>query len=377
MKILIDARFYGLENSGLGRYTMNLVEELHQIDSKNEYYILLNKKYFNQLKFETNWHKIEANYKHYSFSEQLYIPKLLKKINPDVTHFLHFNAPITFNGVFIVTIHDLIMHKSQGKRATTLPLPLYHLKRLAYSQVFKNSVLKAHKIIVPSQVVAEDLIRQYSIEAKKIEVIYEGVDQKAPVESGRLSIIRKYNLGENYFIYTGNAYPHKNLTRVIEAVVEINKTSPKRIMFAIVSSRNVFTNRLQKLIKELGAEEFVKLLGFVPDSEITFLYKNSLGFVYPSLMEGFGLPGLEAMAAGTVVLVSDIPVFHEIYKKNVAYFNPYDYTSIKKALESAVELDAKTRSAVVEHGRKFVKRYSWRTMAEETLKVYESSAGIR
>src|SRR5258708_40324983 len=111
---------------------------------------------------------------------------------------------------------------------------------------------------------------------------------------------------QKYFIYTGNAYPHKNLERAIRAAAKM------KITFYIVSSRNVFTKRLEKLIQRLKAKEYVKLLGYVEDSKLKELYKDSVGFIYPSLAEGFGLPGLEAMKAGTLVLSSSIPVFREI-----------------------------------------------------------------
>src|SRR5260221_1844917 len=142
--------------------------------------------------------------------------------------------------------------------------------------------------------------------------------------------MKEYN---PYFLYVGSAYPHKNLERAIKAAVNL-KTD-----FYIVSSRNVFTNRLEKLVKKLKAEKYVKLLGFVPDDELQKLYKNSVGFIYPSLSEGFGLPGLEAMKAGTVVLCSYTKVFLEIYLNNAIYFDPYDVKSIMAAMERVLTLE--------------------------------------
>src|SRR4030067_3832085 len=118
-----------------------------------------------------------------------------------------------------------------------------------------------------------------------------------------------------YFIYVGNAYPHKNLEKAVRAMVLLNQESKTKVLFFIVSSRNVFTQRLERIISKFQAQEYVKLLGFVEDEKLRDLYKNSAGFLYPSLVEGFGLPGLEAMKAGALVLCSDIPVFKEIYKK--------------------------------------------------------------
>src|SRR5258708_39890714 len=112
--------------------------------------------------------------------------------------------------------------------------------------------------------------------------------------------MKEYN-----FIYVGNGYCHKNLKRAIEAIKQLNKEN--KVIFKIISSRNIFTQRLEKLIKKLKAEKFVKLLGYVSDTELTNLYNNSTGFLSPSTYEGFGLPALEAMNAGTIVAASDIP----------------------------------------------------------------------
>jgi glycosyltransferase involved in cell wall biosynthesis len=178
--------------------------------------------------------------------------------------------------------------------------------------------------------------------------------------------------GNKYFIYVGNAYPHKNLVRLIQAVMFLNKKINGNIGLKIASSRNVFTQRLQSEINAQKADKFVILLDNISDAELDDLYKNAVGFVFPSLSEGFGLPGIEAMKAGTLVLASDIPVFKEIYKDNVIYFDPLDFTSIEEAVESALNLSPDLRTERIKKAMDFVKRYSWSKMAKETLRVYES-----
>ena len=175
-----------------------------------------------------------------------------------------------------------------------------------------------------------------------------------------------------YFIYVGNAYPHKNLKRLIEAVMNVNKKVKEDIQLYIVSSRNVFTKRLEKLIAELKAEECIKLLGFVPDEKLKILYKKSLGFVFPSISEGFGLPGLEAMNAQTLVACSEIPVFKEIYKDVPIYFNPFDVNSISDAMKLVLDMDPEAREKRIEKGLALAKTYSWSKMAKKTLKLYEA-----
>jgi hypothetical protein len=137
MKIMIDGRFYGLENSGLGRYTINLLDNLQKLDDKNLYYVLLRSRYFDRLKFSKKWTKVRAEYPHYTFREQLNIPRLIKKHKPDIFHSLNTNIPYMYNGNFIVTIHDLTQIRLE-KKATTHFLPVYLLKLLVYKKIFKK-----------------------------------------------------------------------------------------------------------------------------------------------------------------------------------------------------------------------------------------------
>ncbi|CAN5344692.1 hypothetical protein BH10PAT1_BH10PAT1_6440 [soil metagenome] len=174
MKILIDARFYGLENAGLGRYTINLIDQLCKLDKQDEYVILLNKKYFETLNLPSNFEKVEVNIKHYSFEEQLKLPQIIKKYNPDLTHFLHFNVPINFSGKFIVTIHDMTMH-FQKADSSNLNIIKYLFKHFAYKKVFKNAVKKSQKIIVPSGFVKDQIANYFEISKEKIIITYEGI----------------------------------------------------------------------------------------------------------------------------------------------------------------------------------------------------------
>ena len=178
MKIVIDARLYGLEHAGLGRYAMNLIRELQKIDHKNDYVVLLRKKYFDQLKLPKNWKKVSADFRHYSLTEQIKLPKILLAEKPDLVHFLHMNVPIFYRGKFIVTVHDLLMQKHRGSKATTLPFFAYFPKLMAAKLVFRHAVSAAKKIIVPSYAVKGEVVSFYHVDPGKIAVIYEGVNAK-------------------------------------------------------------------------------------------------------------------------------------------------------------------------------------------------------
>lgn len=367
MRILIDARLYGPENTGNGRYTMNLVEELSKKDKNDSYIILLRKKYFDELKLPDNWKKVLADFRHYTFTEQFKLPFLINKYKPDLVHFPHLNVPILYFGKYIVTIHDIIMHKFKGGAATTRPFPLFQIWRIGYHISFLKAVYGSEKIIVPSNAVKKELMSYYNkLKDSKVNVIYEGFDEK-------ISSTHKKFSDDLYFVYVGNAYPHKNLTKLVEAVILLNNKSDHRIKLLISSSRNVFTQRLNDLILKLKGDNFVKLLGFVPDSELGSLYKNSVGFTFASLSEGFGLTGLEAISSGTLLLASDIPVLKEVFKDNAVYFDPVDPSSIAQAMNRVLEMDFEERKERITRAQEFAKRYSWAKMAKETLNLYEEA----
>ena len=375
MKILIDARLYGLENAGLGRYLINLISSLQKLDKKNKYVIILRKRYFNELKFNSNFKKILFDKGHYSFSEQFLFPAIIKKENPDLIHYPHFNISIFCNKPFVVTIHDLLMHKQKGKEATTLPMPIYIFKRLFYKFIFNIAIRKSVKIIVPSNYVKKEIVNYYHAKEEKISVCYEGVNFEQENNLNSNAFIQNNKVESPYLLYVGNAYPHKNLKKAIKAIFSLQ--SKRKISFVIVSARSVFFDRLNKFINDNKYTGFMKVLNFVSDRDLMVLYKNSKGFLYPSVSEGFGLQGLEAMVQKTPCVVSDIEAFREIYKDNAIYFKPNDVNSIKSAIEKLLIMDKTKKEEIVTKAFQFAKKYSWDKMAKQILKIYEDSFSLR
>lgn len=384
MKILIDARMYGLEHSGIGRYLINLIDNLKIIDKENRYILLLRKKYFqpdaqhplneNSLKTLANWKKVLADFKHYTLEEQIRLPLIIKKENPDLVHFPHINIPIFYRRPFVVTVHDMTMHR-QGTEATTLPLYKYYLKRVPYRFAFRQAVVKSKKIFTPSEYVKAELVNYFKVNPDKIVVTYEGynIDYLVEKAAGReLETLAKYKLAnKDYFFYVGNAYPHKNLESAIKATIDLNKKKGVNVLFVIAGSKDIFMERLRKVIDKLNADEYIKLLGFVTDDELGVLYKYSLGFVYASLSEGFGLQGLEAIASGTILLASNIPVFREIFNTHAFYFNPKDISSISSTMYSVLKIKREDRFRYLNSAQEYIRKYSWQKMTKETLEVYK------
>lgn len=367
MKILIDARFYGLENAGIGRYVMKLLESLQGEDKKNEYVIFLRKKYFDKLSLAANFKKVLVDIPHYSLEEQIKLPSLIRSQKPDICHFPHFNIPIFYQGKFVVTIHDLIKHTSRGTSTTTRTPWLYLVKYLGYKVVFKKAVRNACKIIVPSQAIKNELGKTYGVPAQKVVAIYEGVEEKFRPVRQDAKILTKYGIVKPFVIYTGSVYPHKNIERLLGAIKLVN--SKHDLMLVISCARSVFWGRLEKKIKEIGVGRFANLAGFIPDEDLVLIYSQASAFVFPSFSEGFGLPGLEAMAAGLPVVCSDIPVLREVYAEAALFFDPHDPKDMAEKILKMVS-NGKLRNELIKKGTVQSQKYSWGKMARQTLKVY-------
>jgi glycosyltransferase involved in cell wall biosynthesis len=374
MKILIDARMYGLEHTGIGRYLIGLITELKSVQTKNEYVIFLKKKYFDSLSLPGNWKKVLVNIPHYTLREQLLLPGLINKEKPDLVHFPHLNVPILYRGRYVMTVHDLVMQR-QGINATKLPILIYLLKRIPFLFISRMAVKNAVKIIVPSKATATDVANYYNISVRRIEVTYEGFyfkDMSDLKSKGEISVLSEYGLlDKKYLFYVGNAYPHKNLQIAVKAVKDLNIHKKIDVIFVIAGLKDYFLERLEDYINDIGATKYIKLAGYVKDEDLPILYKNSLGFVYPSLVEGFGLQGIEAISMGTMVACSNIPVFKEIYDFHAFYFNPKDVNSISAALYSLCSVKPEDKNKYTRNAQAYIKKYSWNKMAKETLDIYE------
>ncbi len=369
MKIAIDTRFYGTENGGLGRYTINFIKELAKLETANTYVLLLPKKYAGKLDLPPNFKQISVSARHYSLLEQLEVPYLLYKENVDLVHFLHFNAPVLFRGKYVVTIHDVLMHKGVGMAATTRSPLVYRIKRLAYRAVFDNAVKTAAHIFVPTQYVQKEVMGIYHIPAKKVTITYEGIDDSIKKSTSQ-NYIAKQNIQKPYFLYVGNAYPHKNLSVLIESVLQLNKV--EKVHLVIVTPKNVFAERLLKTIELMDAKQMISVHENISDENLSELYSHATAFVFPSLSEGFGLPVLEAFSVGTLALVSDIPVFHEVYANAALYFDPNNVDSIVSRMQKTLTLSKEEKTRLQKRGGSQLKHYSWKVMVETLVAKYNA-----
>jgi len=360
MRIVIDLRIFGTKPGGLGRYNQEFLRELVNLDQANEYILIF--KEDPGLSLPNNFKIKICDCHWYSLKEQLLLPWLLYSLKADLVHFTHFNVPILYSGNFVVTIHDLIMTKFPSRKASTRNVFLFKIKYWFYQQVIRYAVYNAKKIIAVSNFTAKDIKEYFNLtdlEAKKIKVVYEGVSTTRNNNSNSLK------LPKNYFLYVGNAYPHKNLEFLMDVFKDFWKEHPEYYLF-LVGQQNYFYKNLSSKNDCLN----IVMTGHLDDDELASYYKNAKSYVFPSLYEGFGLPPLEAMSYGVPVLSSNASSLPEILGHSALYFDPHDKNDLKTKMSELTKNDD-LRSKLIEAGYKQISKYSWRQMSKEILDIYK------
>ncbi|CAN5120308.1 glycosyltransferase family 1 protein [soil metagenome] len=380
MRIGIDARLWS--ETGVGRYIRNLVKELMILDQKNEYVLFVLSKDLGQimndpstsLKGKKGWKIISADIHWHSVKEQLIFPQILNKENLDLMHFPYFAVPIFYLRPFVITLHDLIPYHFPTGKASTLPEPLYEFKNQMYRIVLHASVARARQILVPLKVTKKDVVDTLKISEEKVRVTYEGVDNELLHHSVVSPAIKEFAQNTTYFLYVGNGYPHKNVERMLNAFIQFKEKEKENVTLVLVGKEDYFYKKLKKQLKGVKSLHFFHT---VNDQDLSYLYSHALSLIAPSLLEGFGLTTLEAMANNCLVLASDIPAFREVCQEAAIYFQPMDEGSLRKKMEEVYNLSLSEKEKHISLGKKRLSLFSWKDMAAQTLDIYESSISIR
>lgn len=363
-RIVIDAR---IRRSSTGRYADRLVEHLQKIDHINQYTILLEP--------DDPWQSIAKNFRslpcpfpQFSFNliNDFKFARQLKSLKPDLVHFTMTQQPVFYRGNIVTTTHDLTMF--EFARAGQTPLPIFWLKMIGYKLLFWWSHRKSSRIIVPTNYVKEDLSKYMPSTNKKIVITYEASEPPSQNTPQKPAFT---NEADRFLLYVGTAFPHKNLDNLVRAFSLLRSNNPDLKLF-LVGKKEYYYRQLEDFIKsQPGLEPWVQTTGFVSDNELAWLYKHAQTFVFPSLSEGFGLPGLEAMAHSCPLISSNATCLPEVYGGAAVYFDPQNPQDIAKSINQVLE-DKNLREKLVKSGCKQVKRYSWSRMAKQTLEVYEA-----
>lgn len=355
--IVIDARII---NSSTGRYVERLIHYLEEVDTTNRYTLLVPSKDFS---FYTprnpNFTVKAADFANYSFAEQTSFLSFLNSLDADLVHFCMPQQPVLYNKPHITTVHDLTLLKTYNSDKNWL---VYHLKQLVGRFVFWRLCHTNQRVLVPTHYTKHEL-EQFSRAAKgKTIVTYEAADK---LHSGKtVAYPHPY---KQFLLYVGQQSDYKNLVRLAEAHQQLLGDHPD-LGLILVGKLNASAQKNKRLFESRGYQN-ITFTDFIDDTQRDWLYEHCTAYVFPSLMEGFGLPGLEAMLYDAPVVSSNATCLPEVYGEAAHYFDPYDTDDIARALRDVLT-DNKLRQQLIKKGRKRVQRYSWRRMAEQTHQAY-------
>ncbi|MDP2638058.1 MAG: glycosyltransferase family 1 protein [Candidatus Levybacteria bacterium] len=347
---------------GSGEYCFELLISLHRIDKNNNYIIYLPQEPSSDLpSASSRWvYRIVGPRRLWTLIG-LSLEFMLKRSRVDVfftpTHYLPLFSPFPS----AISVLDLsFIRFPQLFRKTDL-------RKL--TRWTKFSVKKSKRVFTISNASKDDIIKEYRIPDKKVAVTYPGIkimsDNK--YEFANMDELKiKYRIEGKYLLFVGTLQPRKNIVRLIEAFSKIKNN----IQLVIVGKKGWLYEEILEAPRKYGVENKVKFLDFVPDEELPSLYKNALGFVLPSLYEGFGLPVLEAMKYGCPVITSNISSLPEAGGDAALYIDPEKVSDIASKMQLLID-DEKLRNNLIEKGYKQVKKFSWEKTARETLSALE------
>lgn len=359
MKIAIDARESG---TSTGRYVDSLIQNL--LDNRDHEYTLLLKKHRLNIygDLPKNFRAIECNYKEFTFGEQLGYAWMLYRLNADLVHFPLANHPILYFKKSVIGILDLTTLRFYNPAKNRY---VFWIKQKVYALVILIATIKAKHIITISNYVRDDIVKNFHVRESKITTTYNSADS-LPTPAKPVDGL----LNKRFIMYVGRHQPHKNLERLIRAHQILLKNFPELVL-AIVGKEDDATKVLRTKIP--GSNNVV-FTGFVGDDQLRWLYEHTSSYVFPSLSEGFGLPGLEAMVHGAPVASSNATCLPEIYGDAVLYFDPMNIDDIAEKIETIIN-NKEVRNDLVRKGKIQAAKYSWKRMAEQTLGVYEEALG--
>lgn len=356
--IVIDARII---NSGTGTYIAKLLRYLQEIDQTNQYTVLLREKdkdYWRPT--APNFSTRVAEFDNYSFAEQFGLKKLLDKINPDLVHFCMPQQPIFYKGASVTTFHDMTLLNTYNSDKNWL---IFHAKQLVGRYVFKK-IAKTNSHIIA---ISENTKREYQefsgIPDENISVIYEAGE----ANPGQVQPYPNLPFKE-FIMYVGQQPDYKNLRRLMQAHQIMLESKPD-LGLVLVGRMNPDTIANQKWANKQGFKN-IHFTGFIEDPQRDWLFTQARAYVFASLMEGFGLPPLEAMAYGTPVVSSNASCMPEVLGQAAEYFDPLDINDMSRKILEVID-NEDLRQDMIQRGHAQVAKYSWRRMAEETLAVYE------
>lgn len=354
--IAIDARII---NSSTGRYVERLITYMQAIDAKNTYTILVRKKDKDFWKpTASNFSVKIAEFDNYSFGEQIGFKKLLDTLQPDLVHFCMPQQPLLYRGKTVTTFHDLTLLNTYNSDKNWF---IFHAKQLVGRYAFIKALKSNAHIIAVSEFTRKEVLKLAPIDPAKVSTIYESSDVEKTTPKKLALPFKKY------ILYVGQQSDYKNIKRLGDAHQLLRQKYPN--LGLVLAGKLNASARANQEYFEAQKYEGIHFTDFISDAELSWAYTHAEAYVFPSLMEGFGLPGLEAMSHNIPVVSSNATCLPEVYGKAAHYFNPLDTSDIARAIDDILS-NKELQEKLIKAGQKQLKKYSWEKMAKETNKIY-------
>lgn len=361
-RIVIDARISG---TSTGRYIDKLVEYLHKLPLDYEIVVLTRKSRLAFMRqIAPNFTVVESNFADFSFGEQFGLSRQLYSLKPDLVHFAMVQQPVLYWRPKVTSMLDLTTLRYRNP--TKNPL-IFKIKQTVYYFVNWYAAKSSRHIITISDFVRRDVAKSFHVPERKITTTYNAADKITEVAEPF-----KPAEGKRFIMYVGRPLPHKNLSRLIDVFQLLHAEDPD-LHLVLAGKLDAGYKQLQNYADHHGASNVI-FTGFVSEGQLRWLYEHAAAYVFPSLSEGFGLPGLEAMQYDLPVVSSNASCLPEIYKDAVLYFDPHNTEDMADKISQVLN-DKDLAKQLTSKGRALVSTYSWERMAEQTLEVFRKSLG--
>jgi glycosyltransferase involved in cell wall biosynthesis len=363
MHIGIDTRLTYYRTGGISTYMRRLVSALETIDTHNDYTIFQSRKasttLTNRFKSARLWTPCHHRLERIALSVEL------ARFGLNVLHSPDFIPPFRGAHKHVITVHDLtFLHYPQ------------HLTREArhyYNDQIQIAVKQADHILADSEATKTDLVNMLSVPAEKITVHMLGVDEQFhPLEPITLEVVRqKHQLPEHYILFVGTFEPRKNILGLLQAYKLLLEDLPDAPPIVLVGRRGWLFDETMQSIRDLNLGDRILWRENIEDADLPAVYNLASVLVLPSFYEGFGFPALEAMACGTVPIVSNRSSLPEVVGEVGLQINPDDNLALKEAIQKALS-DTEWRQLNQKLGLERAKQFRWAKTAQIALSVYQA-----
>lgn len=345
-------------------YLRQLLRALAEIGSPHQYLVFTNRETGSDLvprsqQFEFCPQPLHAiNRASRILYEQLRLPGVFRSQKVDVLLNPGFTAPLATRIPCVTVFHDL-QHVRHPEHFRRFDLPFWRI-------LLWHAAKKSTHLIAVSEATRRDLLEHYQLSADAVSVVPHGV------ESEFFSLVRQRDDERPYILCVSTLHPHKNLDRLVRVFARLQNRHPQ-LRLVLAGMRGFHAEQIEKQIVDSGVVGSVEVTGWIAREDLYELYRRATIFVYPSMFEGFGMPVLEALAAGLPVACSDIPPLHEAAGEAALYFHPERDDEMLAALDQLLS-DAALAARFSTAGPARARLFTWQQAAQATLRCLEAAA---